>query len=84
MLEAIIARLKLDFYAQGEYIIYQDDQSTEMYFIVEVCSPLLLTLLYYDHTVSVSVVLPASLCSCTHECVQRMEIAGWCAKTGIP
>ena len=41
MLEAVIGRLKLEFYALSEYIIYQDDQSTEMYFIVEVAAPVL-------------------------------------------
>jgi hypothetical protein len=35
VLEAMISRLKLEFYAQGEYVIWQDDHSTEMYFIVE-------------------------------------------------
>lgn len=46
VLEAMIARLKLEFYAQGEYIIYQNDHSTEMYFIVEVATgPLCSTIL---------------------------------------
>ena len=34
-LEMILPLMKLEFYAANEYVVWQDDMSTEMYFVVE-------------------------------------------------
>jgi signal-transduction protein with cAMP-binding, CBS, and nucleotidyltransferase domain len=34
-LERVIPQLKLEFYAASEYVVWQNDMSTEMYFITE-------------------------------------------------